>query len=107
MVMKIQKKPVIVEGMRFTGTLQSAKEICQWVNAGVPPMEDPIADYTYGGGKDEIDLRIWTLEGQHRVIKNAVVIKGVEGEFYPCRGDIFDRTYDILPRPTGQKKGAK
>ena len=96
MIMRIKKKPVVVCGIRFTGTLESAKEICAWCNAGLPKMDDPIADYTYGGG-GPVDLQVWTKEGVMEVVRNAVVIKGVEGEFYPCKPSVFKKTYDILP----------
>lgn len=42
------------------------------------------------------DLRIVTLEGTMNVNKGDYVIKGVAGEFYPCKPDIFEQTYDEL-----------
>jgi hypothetical protein len=41
-----------------------------------------------------LNLRIETLEGSMRVDKGDYIIKGVKGEFYPCKPDIFKLTYD-------------
>ena len=47
------------------------------------------------------DLTIKTLEGSMRADKGDIIIKGVKGEFYPCKPDIFERTYDVLPAAEG------
>jgi hypothetical protein len=39
---------------------------------------------------------IKTLEGYHRMTKEDVLIKGVEGQLYPCKINIFEKTYDII-----------
>lgn len=39
---------------------------------------------------------IHTLEGDHRATIGDYIIKGVHGEFYPCKEDIFHETYDII-----------
>ena len=41
-------------------------------------------------------MQIDTLEGTMTVIINDWIIKGVKGEFYPCKPDIFEATYDLL-----------
>ena len=49
---------------------------------------------------------IETLEGDHLCRKGDWVIKGVKGEFYPCKPDIFEMTYELLPHNTVEKEGA-
>lgn len=44
----------------------------------------------------EYSLMIHTLEGDHRATIGDYIIKGVHGEFYPCKEDIFHETYDII-----------
>src|SRR3972149_998065 len=77
--MKFIKKPVVVEAIQWTGN--NAKEISDFAGKNV---------YYYLC--DEIfDVR--TLEGEMILTKNNWLIKGVKGEFYPCRDDIFRESY--------------
>lgn len=82
-VKKFKKKPVVIEAIRFNG----------W-NAG------EINDWMYRTGKyptyfqDNIDIE--TLEGTMTANVGDYIIKGVKGEFYPCKPDIFEQTYDEL-----------
>lgn len=81
--MKFRKKPVVIEAVQWTNKEGSLKEIhvlgCEPIFA---------AD-----GTD--DLIIETLEGNHRALVNDWIIKGVKGEFYPCKPDIFEATYEL------------
>jgi hypothetical protein len=55
------------------------------------------------GGDLEVrngEVIIATLEGAMHASLNDVIIKGVKGEFYPCKPDIFADTYDIIEEPT-------
>lgn len=76
--MKFRKKPVVIEAIQFDGNNDDAV------------ME--FAERKAGLKGDE--LMIFTLEGVMRVDKNDWVIKGVKGEFYPCKPDIFETTYE-------------
>ena len=81
-----RKKPVVIEAIQFNG--KNAEEIEQWSNNNVksgPISEDTLSrDY----------LEIETLEGTMTAQPKDYVIKGVNGEFYPCKPDIFEKTYD-------------
>ena len=44
--------------------------------------------------KDSKELTIHTLEGDHHASIGDYIIRGIEGEFYPCKPDIFEKTYD-------------
>ena len=48
------------------------------------------------GGKWFTTLDIFTLEGTHYADFGDYIIKGIKGEFYPCKPDIFEKTYDII-----------
>ena len=92
---KWRKKPVVVvEAMQYTGTRSSIQRICDWANAGQPPLEDPWVDYVYGSDGEPHEVLCHTLEGEMRVLKGDYVIRGVKGEFYLCRPDIFAATYE-------------
>lgn len=84
--MKYRKKPVVVEAMEFG--FDPLEEIMEWLRAGGVNF-----DYKGVGGKIE-ELQIGTLEGKMRVSYGDYIIKGVKGEFYPCKPDIFEQTYE-------------
>ena len=42
------------------------------------------------------EINIITLEGNHKAIPGDYIIKGVKGEFYPCKPDIFEMTYEVV-----------
>ena len=77
------KKPIKVATVRYT--VDNLNEVIDFVGAENADWY-PSAEVLY----------INTLEGKMIVLPNSVVIKGPKGEFYPCRGDIFDETYNIL-----------
>ena len=81
---KYRKKPVVVEAMRWDGTLGSAADIQTWSEGQTVYALD--LDY----------LAIATLEGTMRAVKGDWIIKGVQGEFYPCKPDIFAMTYEPI-----------
>lgn len=73
-----RKKPVIIEAIQWNG--RNEMEIARFI-----------------GGNLEMDgnrLLIHTLEGTMTASVGDYVIKGVNGEFYPCKPDIFEKTYD-------------
>lgn len=76
---KYRKKPVVVEAVQWTG--ENEKEIFDFINWRNAEMQ----------GKT---LVIHTLEGNHNASAGDYIIKGVKGEFYPCKPDIFEATYE-------------
>lgn len=85
--MKARKKPVVIEFVRYDGKNEHK------VKAFVGPCLN-IQQEHYAS--EVIELNIETLEGWMRVSIGDYVIKGVNGEFYPCKPDIFEKTYDII-----------
>lgn len=75
-----RKKPVTVEAVQWTG--ENYAEMCDFIDTEVfkiiPRMR----------------LVIHTLEGDHHASPGDYIIKGVNGEFYPCKPDIFAKTYE-------------
>lgn len=81
-----RKKPVTISAMQFDGTPESAKAITEWMAAhGAPGLPA----YT-----EQKSLAIDTLEGTMTASVNDWVIRGVKGEFYPCKPDIFAESYE-------------
>lgn len=48
-----------------------------------------------GKGAPHVIMKIHTLEGDHECTVGDFIIKGVNGEFYPCKPDIFEKTYEL------------
>jgi len=84
---KYRKKPVVVEAIQLRW--DTWNEVCDFVapeyfGGGFHPDGDP----------DKIGLYINTLEGRMEAVEGDYIIRGVNGEFYPCKPDIFEKTYE-------------
>ena len=82
---KFRKKPVVIEAIQFEGGIPSVVKIVE--ELGIP--EDR---YNFRNGK----FYIHTLEGTHIANVGDWIIKGVKGEFYPIKPDIFEKTYEAV-----------
>ena len=81
MALRYRKKPVVIEAI-------------VWRGDNIRDMEDFL-------GKDIIVsptnmLSITTLEGTMKAAPSDWIIKGIKGEFYPCKSDIFEATYELV-----------
>lgn len=85
--MKYRKKPVIIEAYQYTG---DGFEALDW--AGEVSQNEK----TYLVIEPGVGLFIQTLEGKMHVSPNDFIICGVDGEFYPCKPDIFEKTYESI-----------
>ena len=79
MILKYRKKPVVIEA-------------CVWTGKNKDVVQDFLGYAGYVKG-DYVD--IGTLEGLMVASKGDFIIKGVNGEFYPCKPDIFAKTYEL------------
>ena len=89
-----RKKPVVIEAFQYDGTIRSVDALQRW--AGTEPKSD-------GTFRNRIEqptqfgpLVTHTLEGDMTARKDDWIIKGVKGEFYPCKPDIFAATYEPM-----------
>ena len=87
MIQKYKKKPVEIEAVKFTRS--NFDEIKSFTNGTVHSFT---IERRMNG---KCTCIIPTLEGQHIATENDFIIKGVHGEFYPCKPDIFDKTYEL------------
>ena len=83
--MKYRKKPVVIEAVQFVDTEESILELSE---LGLDPIRVDYAEL------DNPVLKIETLEGLMIAKTGDYIIKGVQGEFYPCKPDIFKETYE-------------
>ena len=96
---QFRKKPVVVEAVQLRWDTWS--EMCK--HAGVGKLRDgkPEGCYvdnegcaTESADSNRIGLHIPTLEGLMLGVENDWIIRGVKGELYPCKPDIFEATYE-------------
>lgn len=87
--MKYVKKPLVIEAIQFTGV----SSINRMTNTWQKNFLD-VADFDYLEEKENFFIK--TLEGDMFVGLGDYVIKGVKGEFYPCKADIFELTYEAV-----------
>lgn len=93
-VRRFRKKPVEIEAVQWDGSRASIQRACDWVN-GFDPTGDPILTYEFYGADDVSGQPlVETLEGDMAVSPGDWIIRGVKGEFYPCKPDVFEATYD-------------
>ncbi len=98
--MKFRKKPVVIEAWEWDQAASTLELLF-----GLPGFRDAWSGHdTSPSGKVISHLRIKTLEGALNVSDGDWIIKGVKGEFYPCKPDIFELTYE--PESTN-KESAK
>ena len=83
--MRYRKKPVVIEAVKWNGVKVS--EVVDWVREA---LED---NTLFRMGCDVI---VDTLEGKMKASPGDYIIKGVQGELYPCKPDIFEKTYDKI-----------
>jgi hypothetical protein len=85
---KYRKKPVVIEAERFVcreaRDLPQAERLAQWCDGTLH----------YDSTDQSASLDIPTLEGTMKANPGDWIIRGVKGEFYPCKPDIFEETYE-------------
>lgn len=87
-----RKKPVKIEAWQLLDDWRQHMEVANWINSNGGNAQIPFAD-------SHID--IVTLEGTMRADIGDYIIRGVQGEFYPCKPDIFEATYECVFPPAG------
>ncbi len=97
--MKFRKKPVVIDAVRWTGA--NVEQITEFI-AGTK-LELAQSDGSQRQCIARFDftvkpsaLVIPTLEGDHTALAGDWIIRGIKGEFYPCKPDIFEATYDAV-----------
>lgn len=99
--MRFRKKPVEIDAVQYTG--ENIVEVWESFDAG----------HVYGPGgthsRDDDDRAAYieTLEGVMRADPGDWIIRGVSGELYPCKPDIFAATYEPVEPPASDGKQAR
>lgn len=88
---KYVKKPVEVEAFQWNG--EPIQDYPEWVSKYIQ-IDDIFFSYK-GSADSSVTMKIRTLEGVMTASKGDYIIQGVHGEIYPCKPDIFAKTYEI------------
>lgn len=91
---KYRKKPVVIEAIQLK--VDNFDEVCDFMGGTPVPNHNPDFGIDEHGNTNEPYLGVYieTLEGKMLASYGDYIIKGVNGEFYPCKPDIFEKTYD-------------
>lgn len=94
MVKKYRKKPVVIEAFEYAEeNLTTIKALKKFVGKDLI-IRSSVTAWKKGIAPMPFELIIRTLGGDHKITVGDFIIKGVAGEFYPCRPDIFHATYE-------------
>ena len=89
--MKHRKKPLVSDAFQWTGGLEQEDDP-EWI---LEAIKNKTAWFKNGGTPD-VKFMIQTLEGVHEASVGDYIIRGIAGEIYPCKPDIFRATYEPL-----------
>lgn len=105
--MRYRKKPVVIDAVQWEGTdsVKNIKEMQLFLGCKefdfTPENDYKVETETYimklwrSSGSEGCRLYIKTMEGTMEAHSGDYIIKGVKGEFYPCKPDIFEATYEV------------
>lgn len=82
--MKFRKKPVVIDAVKWGG--DNFKDILDFCGGPFTVYKKENSNPT--------SIFIHTLEGEHEARLGDMIIRGVHGEYYPCKPDIFEKTYE-------------
>ena len=96
MIQKYRKKPVVIEAIQWNGS--NELELKRF--AGDSIRIDIVRESeSLNEGRliyKQTDVYVMTLEGETTLSKGSYLVKGINGEYYPCKPDIFDKTYEQI-----------
>lgn len=109
MIQKYKKKPIVIEALQWKANdnIDDVNEMLQFLeNKNCIPIDNGtflefegktfILYYSLIFSEEPSTLIIKTLEGDMKASKDDYIIKGVHGEYYPCKPDIFEKTYEKI-----------
>ena len=87
MIQKFRKKPIVIEAIQLTGKRETIVDIHKFMNSDEIHMTLPSGE-----------VKIQTLEGVMTANVGDWIIKGIKGEFYPVKNEIFEQTYEKVTK---------
>lgn len=93
MFRRFVKKPVVIQAIRWDGN--NVRELSEFMGEKLSNGTLKRKFEIYGDTSNP-DLVIFTLERDYHAAVGDWIIRGVQGEFYPCKPDIFEQTYEEI-----------
>jgi hypothetical protein len=93
---KYRKKPIEVEALQLVEGSGDPHDVAKWCGGRV------VNNFGHPSGKVAIAIR--TLEGEMTAQYGDWIIKGIKGEFYPCKSDIFEASYEPVPTTSDRRE---
>ena len=87
---RYRKKPVVIEALQFLDTAERIVELSRFITD-----QDVVVSYRC---PEHPRLILKTLEGQMEASVGDYIIRGIKGEYYPCKPDIFHATYEAVDK---------
>jgi len=101
-IRQYRKKPVIVEAVQLNNI--NVPCVVRWIGEDKAKMNlESDAAWKLGKAPPVFSVTIHTLEGDMTAMPGDYVIKGVNGEFYSCKPDIFEKTYEAMEPPNEEE----
>lgn len=95
--MKYRKKPVVIEAFQYDGDLKGYDSQYYVPDWAVKAFKNKVMFFDgLDSESPPTELFIKTLEGVHHASVGDYIIQGVNGELYPCKPDIFEKTYEVV-----------
>lgn len=94
---RYRKKPVEIDAVQWDGTAEGATSIIDWILSSGHTATFACSDPDRCAATDRDaphTIQVHTLEGAMTATLGDWIVRGVKGEFYPCRDDIFTATYE-------------
>ncbi len=91
---KYRKKPIVIEAMRTDGTTKTADAIREWSSGTLRDHWVGTSETSAGKPYGDVAFHTPTLEGSMLAAPGDWIIRGPDGEYYPCKPDIFKQTYE-------------
>lgn len=89
---KYRKKPIEIEAFKWTGDINQTEDPI-WIVEAIKKGDAWVQEDSINGA---IEMRIKTLEGVMTANRGDYIIKGIKGEIYPCKPEIFEMTYEAV-----------
>lgn len=97
-IRQYRKKPVIVDAVQLDNV--NVPFVVRWIGEDKAKMNlESDEAWKLGKAPPIFGVTICTLEGDMKAMPGDFIIKGVHGEFYPCKPDIFEKTYEAVEPP--------
>lgn len=89
---KFRLRPIVVEAMQYDGSADSFNCIWDWACPSNDTLKSPV--HFDNTDDDPGMLYVQTIDGERKAFPGDWIVKGVAGDFFPCKSDVFEQIYE-------------